>query len=141
MRGWSIKDVKNIEKKKARKLPKRYGGFLPCQNEHALKDEITADLMDKPEIRIAYSNYNGGIYDAKRKAYRAFKGVKGRPDSEFLSMNCMLGGFECKKDGGYPTKEQKEWGEMILTLGGVWACVWSFEQYEYEYEKQKHKLL
>ena len=133
--------VKNLEKKRAKKLPKRYGGFMPCMNEHALKDQIVAHLNNLPEIEIAYSQYNGAIYDPKIKRYRKFKGVYGKPDVEFITASGMVGGIECKKDKGTLSKEQREWGERLHRLGCIWFCAWSFEQFEYEWEQQKHKLI
>lgn len=142
MSRWKNQDVQNLFRKRNDKLPKRYAGFLPCQNEHALANSIVIDLNQKPEVEIAWKHYNGGFYDEKKKAWRKGSEIPGFPDVGFiLLLGGRICGFECKKDGGYMTKSQKEWGERLLKMGCIWACVWSFEQYEYEWEKQKHKLL
>lgn len=123
-----------------RKLPERYGGFEPCNDENGLVKAILAFLSAQPEVAFAWRQNNVGVYDPKTKRHRKFIGWKGFPDVAFLTTTGKLGGIECKKKGNKASDAQEECGKVMLSATCVWACVYSFDQFLHEWNKQKKKI-
>lgn len=100
------------------------------QSQVALMDWCALSLSRYPELRWLFAIPNGGIRFKGTAVGLKAEGVKkGVPD---LCLPVARRGFhgafiEMKREGAYPTVEQKVWAEALMAQGYDYTIAHSFE--------------
>ena len=99
------------EKPKPRKVP----------NENAITNAILTYLNCQPNT-FAWRNNTTGIYDSRKKCYRARTGkynIKGVADILGITDDGRFIAIEVKRPGGRASREQQNYLSRIKALGGI----------------------
>lgn len=84
-----------------------------------LEKDIQRDILAYLKLRkiMAWRNQTTGIYDTKRKTFRANQTMKGVPDILGILPNGQFLGIEVKRPGGKLSAEQQMFGAYARLAG------------------------
>ena len=106
-----MKNSQDKPKLKPRKVP----------NENSITNAILTYLNCQPNT-FAWRNNTTGIYDSRKKCYRARTGkynIKGVADILGITNDGRFIAIEVKRPGGRASREQQNYLSRIKALGGI----------------------
>lgn len=97
--------------------------------EQRIKNAILDWILFQPRKGFAWSQYNGAVYDVRRKCFRKRSkyALKGVPDIIGLWVRRPLF-LEIKKPGGIASPEQKDFIRRARSHGAIAAIVYSYDE-------------